>query len=498
MTVTLITTDVVAPNGNRDGFGNSGIEEVTVGFGSSIFVAEDVNVAANGNILDTNDISALDFHMNGDGFSESSAFRLVIPTSGASDDFIQWRISFGETADITSTSSLGFMGIFSSTSAVLTGSTRLWFQNDGAQRALLNDGYTMQNIDDVTVANNGSMMTNGTVFEFSVVEDATLINTGDLINTRSDSIVPTILYRSTVDNVYFHNSGSVSGSAQAIRNDATGSEEIINEGAITGDMLLSNIGGTLTSSGTITGDIDTRNGNDTILNTGDILGDVDTGANNDRLTNTGLIAGDVDLGEGLDFMSNAGTIEGDIDLGGGNDTFDGRGGTFVGTVTGGSGNDIYFVDDTSITIIESTSIAGGVDLINSTVNYTLGLGVEALQLLGSDDLNGAGSFADNSLFGNNGANLLQGRGGNATITGRGGDDTIGGGIGTDSLDGGEGNDFVHGGADNDTVRGDEGNDTLRGGAGNDLIIGDEGDDNIAGGLGSDTLLGNDGDDAMFG
>ncbi len=499
MTVTLITTDVVAPTGNGDAFGNSGLEEVTVGFGSSIFVAEDVNVAANGNLLDINDIGGFEFHMNGDAYAESSAFRMVTPTSGASFNFIQYELSFGETADITSGQSLGFIGIFSTTPDIIAGTTRLRFQNDGVQSALLADGYTIQNIDDVNIINNGTMTASGSLFVFSVVEDADLINTGSLINGRADAIRPTVDYRNNTDNAYFFNSGTVTGPIQALRSDVTGTEEIINEGAISGDVLLSNtVGGTMTNTGSITGNVDTRGGNDTILNTGNIVGEVDTGDNNDSLTNIGLITGNVDLGGGDDTVSGAGAFDGSIDLGTGNDTFDGRGNTFYGTVIGGSGSDTYLVDNTSLSILESTLSTGGTDTVISSVSFTIGLGIENLALFGSEDINGAGNFVANVIIGNDGANLIQGRGDDDTITGGGGDDTLGGGAGNDSIEAGDSNDFANGGAGNDTVLGDEGNDTLRGGSGNDRILGGEDNDNIAGGLGNDTLLGEDGDDMMFG
>ncbi|MBY5935542.1 M10 family metallopeptidase C-terminal domain-containing protein [Tateyamaria omphalii] len=217
--------------------------------------------------------------------------------------------------------------------------------------------------------------------------------------------------------------------------------------------------------------------------------------------NTGMIesrtgTGAIDLGSGEDLVLNEGTILGNVELGSAADIFDGRGGTVSGTVAGESGDDLYIIDDGSIELVET--MGNGTDTVESEASYTLAQEIEVLTLLGSEDINGAGNGLDNTITGNDGANLLQGRVGNDTILGGGGDDTIGGGANRDSLEGGEGDDYINGGARNDTIRGDEGNDTLRGGLDNDVVSGGDGDDNIAGGLGNDTLTGNDGDDVLFG
>jgi Ca2+-binding RTX toxin-like protein len=51
-----------------------------------------------------------------------------------------------------------------------------------------------------------------------------------------------------------------------------------------------------------------------------------------------------------------------------------------------------------------------------------------------------GGDGDDTLVGNNAANVLNGRGGNDALFGRGGDDLLNGGLGADVLTGNDGND----------------------------------------------------------
>lgn len=196
------------------------------------------------------------------------------------------------------------------------------------------------------------------------------------------------------------------------------------------------------------------------------------------------------------------------------------------TLIGGIGNDIYDVDSTQDIVVEFFN--QGVDLVESSISYTLGDNLENLQLLGSSDINGIGNALDNKISDNSGFNILDGGAGNDTIEatfgdtlfggegddfletgfGRGiafgnagndtlfggtdGDDTLYGGSGNDLLEGGIlGNEKLYGGDGNDTIgAGTEGNDTLYGGNGNDFLIGStEGDDTLYGGNGNDTLEG---------
>lgn len=105
------------------------------------------------------------------------------------------------------------------------------------------------------------------------------------------------------------------------------------------------------------------------------------------------------------------------------------GGAGFDTLIGGAGDDTYIENDTDDTIIEAPG--GGVDLVQSTFNFTLGPEIENLALSGSGPLNGTGNNLANFLLGNTDPNVLTGLGGNDTLDGRQGADTMVGGPGND-------------------------------------------------------------------
>ncbi len=221
-------------------------------------------------------------------------------------------------------------------------------------------------------------------------------------------------------------------------------------------------------------------------------------ASNTSVNNSGTLMGGgfgaVFLGLGEDTLVNSGHIIGDVFMGGDNDVFDGRLGMVDGDVLGGAGDDTYVVDSDALSLVENAS--EGLDTVESFASFTLANNFENLVLRGSEDLNGFGNAADNTIAGNAGDNTLIGRGGVDTLNGDDGNDMMRGGAGEDVLNGGDGDDQLRGQSGNDTLNGDEGNDILFGGAGIDQMNGGDGDDVLVSGAGGDNMRGEAGGDTF--
>lgn len=208
----------------------------------------------------------------------------------------------------------------------------------------------------------------------------------------------------------------------------------------------------------------------------------------------------------------------------GNNTLDGGAG--VDTLDGGLGDDTYVVDDLLDRVIES-SVNGGTDTVQSSVNYTLGANLENLELTGTGGLKGTGNTLANSLTGGVGNDTLDGGTNKDTMAGGDGHDTYyvdnAGDVVVESSSTGSGNDTVitslnnaslqnyanvenltlagsalvgfgdvgnnkiTGNALNNTLTGNGGDDTLDGGAGDDILIVDSASDTVIGGAGTDTV-----------
>jgi Ca2+-binding RTX toxin-like protein len=100
------------------------------------------------------------------------------------------------------------------------------------------------------------------------------------------------------------------------------------------------------------------------------------------------------------------------------DLIDGAGG--ADTMSGGGGDDVYFVDDAGDRTLETAG--GGVDLVRSSITWTLSNHVENLELL-TGALDGYGNSRDNTITGNAAGNMLDGGTGADTLVGGLGDDT---------------------------------------------------------------------------
>jgi Ca2+-binding RTX toxin-like protein len=221
---------------------------------------------------------------------------------------------------------------------------------------------------------------------------------------------------------------------------------------------------TLTGSASIDA---TGNALDNVI-TGNLAANViDGGDGDDTINGSGgndTIAG----GLGADTLA-GGSANDNLSGGDGDDRLDG--GIGNDTMTGGDGDDAYVVNSAAgDKVIETGGAGGGIDTIESSVNYSLAalLNVENLTLMGSAI----------TATGHTGNNTLTGNASNNTIFGLAGDDTIVGGDGADSIIGGTGSDVFKYNSESD------GGDTISDfnvGAGSVDLIDLSGIDAVAGG-----------------
>ena len=213
----------------------------------------------------------------------------------------------------------------------------------------------------------------------------------------------------------------------------------------------------------------------------------------------------------------------------GSDTITGSSG--ADTLSGGMGNDTYVISDATNVVFETN--IGGIDTIQSSVNFKLPRNVENLVLTGISGLIGNGNNLANHITGSSGSDTLDGGAGSDVMTGGAGDDVYvidrltdvvdessNGGAGIDTINSfitysladtthilgsvenltltglsaidGTGNTLPNKIVGNDaanSISGGDSADTLNGGNGNDTLVGGAGSDVLTGGAGVDTLTG---------
>lgn len=226
-------------------------------------------------------------------------------------------------------------------------------------------------------------------------------------------------------------------------------------------VILDGIGSSLVNDGTIIAQgsglsLFVRDaGTTTITNNGFISGEKfgiwnKFGVGVLNVTNTGTIAGVGESalaayfgGTATDNLTNTGTFIGDVKMNGGQDTYIGLGGTVIGTIHGGDGDDRFVLG------LAADQVDGGfgfdtLDFSDVTEALVIDLAVAAnnrgLVALGD-------SYANiEEVIGGARADVLRGDGSNNVLRGENGSDRLSGGAGQDVLNGGTGRDILTGGA----------------------------------------------------
>ena len=215
------------------------------------------------------------------------------------------------------------------------------------------------------------------------VVDNVLDRVIELSNEGIDSVLSSLRVLSLEDNVEnltFTNAVRHTGVGNTLANTLTGGGGIDRLFGHEGNDTLSGLAGDDTLNG--------GKGNDTLIG----------GIGRDTLTG-GTGADRLDGGDGADRMS------------------------------GGAGNDVYIVDNVADRVTETA--VPGVDEVQTSVNFKIGLNIEKLTLIGTRAINGTGNRGDNVILGNDAKNSLMGMGGKDFLYGGLGDDTLTGGLGAD-------------------------------------------------------------------
>lgn len=182
--------------------------------------------------------------------------------------------------------------------------------------------------------------------------------------------------------------------------------------------------------------------------------------------------------------------------GSGTDSFTYSGGS-VSSINGGAGSDTIIASAVSaditadITSNNGGTLAGGVAASFSAVeNLTTGAGNDVFNLSNGQGLSGAinaGAGQDTLNYGAYTSGVFANLGTGAATNINGG--AISGVSGIENVIGGSGNDSLTGDNLANVLIGNAGNDTLTGGDGNDILIGGAGADSLNGGNGIDLLFG---------
>jgi trimeric autotransporter adhesin len=240
-----------------------------------------------------------------------------------------------------------------------------------------------------------------------------------------------------------------------------------------------------------------------LLGTGDINA-IGNSINNKLLGNSGN--NNLSGNDGNDIL-NGGSGDDTLNGESGNDLLEG--GLGNDTLNGSVGDDTYVLNNPEdINDVINESANSGTDQVNSTFSYTLQTDLENLVLIGTENINGTGNSAANSLIGNSSNNVLDGLAGSDVMAGGLGNDTYIVEQNTDTVIEEKvlGIDTVESSIDYVLANGNNVENLLLtgtavSGTGNELnnyLLGNSSGNNLTGNAGLDTLDGGVGKDTMTG
>lgn len=308
-----------------------------------------------------------------------------------------------------------------------------------------------------------SSTTAGTTYDLTTADDIVILSTSNVVSTGGTAIDGTgSSHTATIYGSVFGQSAGIDLGASAVGQ--SNNDVVIASGANVGSsgygVRVLSINSHITNAGTISGtnygiiEGGFATGQSSIFNSGLIDGDEAitrySGSTEElRILNTGTIIGDTysftgNFSNANEFIFNRGTMVGDINLDNGNDLYDGRGGTILGTVFGGDGNDTFIAG-----AMEETFDGGaGIDTID--MRMTQGERVVLNVVAGTGVSQGDLYVNCENIYGSlTGRDLLTGNGLANVFIANGGDDVMNLGGGNDKVIGGEGRDVIWGGTGND-------------------------------------------------
>jgi Ca2+-binding RTX toxin-like protein len=326
--------------------------------------------------------------------------------------------------------------------------------------------------------------------------DTYIIDGGDLVvenpseGTDTVQSVSTVTLGANVENLILFGTAAVNGTGNALANRLTGNSAAnVLDGGGGADTLIGGAGDD-TYLVDNTSDVATENANEGT----DTIASLITRTLPNNVENLTLI--------GISAINGTGNSLANVL----------RGNSAANTLSGGGGDDAYYVS-TSDTVSEGSG--QGTDTVFSDISWTLGSNLENLTLIGTANVNATGNTLANMLTGNSGNNTLIGGSAADSMAGGAGDDTYvvdnTGDVVTENAN--AGTDLVQssvtytlsaevenltltgtsaingtGNTSNNTLTGNSANNTLTGNGGDDWLDGGAGSDTMRGGLGNDTYV----------